>query len=512
VRASALILAAALGATGLPCSAAPAAATKSEPSSNVSPRVAFGLVWIYGDDDALHAPSETRPVSPAASVGDREGYDGVASGLSSRYSGRESAFELGLHAAAPGFVPRLSTSAELALRFELGSLGGKAEPPLVEDLGSSLAARLSLDGRSAPELELRLYPFHADHERVGWLEALAWGGTVGRTRESIYGRALDGVRGATLSMISRSLRLSLGVKTASFLESAPLGPPTAETSYGGFLVASARVAQYAYFGLGAGRFEHGRLEGTAEPPRAVTLGASARAGFAVGYSEALAPASFGADLPASASSASVPRGFALGVEAVTLVQRLSDFDASGRTVLAPAHGAALIGSLAFAHVELRAALVVRAPEFVLRHVPGVLPGQTLPRSAKTANDVLGVVGASYRGLPVIIPSLALGVRSPAAVMTGGLNALGEPAGSVLVLYAPNDVEFLPPGQPPVPALETRAGLDARLSSLFSALAWVEYRRDFNRTRLAPGPPSGALGRAFLPPDRLGYGLAARAVW
>jgi hypothetical protein len=40
---------------------------------------------------------------------------------------------------------------------------------------------------------------------------------------------------------------------------------------------------------------------------------------------------------------------------------------------------------------------------------------------------------------------------------------------------------------------------------------VQYRRDFNHTRLVAAE-GGALARGFRAPDRLGYGVAARAVW
>jgi hypothetical protein len=43
------------------------------------------------------------------------------------------------------------------------------------------------------------------------------------------------------------------------------------------------------------------------------------------------------------------------------------------------------------------------------------------------------------------------------------------------------------------------------------MLWLDYRRDFNRTRLIQ-TDAGTLGRGFGRPDRLGYGLSAHAVW
>jgi len=502
-------------AVGLACwvtvAAGHAAAAPAEPAATSASSRA-SVVWIYGDDDVLHAPAETRPASPAAGVGDRPGYDGLAAGLSSRYTGRESELRLGWAARAPGFVSRLTTHADLALALDVDAMGGKPAPMLVEDLGSSLHAALSLTPREqGPVLEFRLYPFNADVERVGWLEILAWGGQVGLTRESPYRNAVGAVRGGTLALDTGALRLLVGMKTANFLEPMPVGPTAVETSYGAFGRLEVRVGTSLTLGLGGGRFEHGRLEGRARTPaRSTTTGASARVGFAFGVGEALAPPSFGADLPAPEHQAARRSGFAVALEATTLLERLVDIDEPSRDVPAPARGAALVGTVGLHPFELRAALVMRDPLFVMRQVPGVYPGYTIPSSAVTADDWMAIVSGAYRGSPRFVPVLAIGVRTPAAVMTESRDAFGQPSGAALVLYSPTDVEMLPPGHAPVPVLETRGSCDVRLSALLTAIGWVEYRRDFNRTRLAPDEASGVIGRGFLAPDRLGYGLAARA--
>ncbi len=59
----------AAGALAVLLLGARAGARESEPE----PRAEAGstrLVFILGDDDVLHAPSETRPPSPATSIGD----------------------------------------------------------------------------------------------------------------------------------------------------------------------------------------------------------------------------------------------------------------------------------------------------------------------------------------------------------------------------------------------------------------------------------------------------------
>src|SRR6185503_7139163 len=82
---------------------------RAEPSAlNTSDEARVALVWIFGDDDATNPPDASEPPSPAASIGDRTGYDALVSGYRSRYTGRENRVELRLHGSAPGFVPSLT--------------------------------------------------------------------------------------------------------------------------------------------------------------------------------------------------------------------------------------------------------------------------------------------------------------------------------------------------------------------------------------------------------------------
>jgi hypothetical protein len=147
----------------------------------------------------------------------------------------------------------------------------------------------------------------------------------------------------------------------------------------------------------------------------------------------------------------------------------------------------------------------------MRNVPGVFPGQSTPDAAQREVERTLLVSNALVPGELIRIELAFGVRFPAAIMTAALDRLGQPTGATLVLNDPGDVTPLPAGTVPVPVVDLRAALEVRVSALLTSVAWVQYRRDYNRTRLiAEAGELTTLG--FSSPDRFGYGLAARASW
>jgi hypothetical protein len=487
------------------------------------------LVWIFGDDDAMNAPNESTPASPAANIGDRSGYDPLVSGYRSRYTGRENRVELRLGAEARDLVPALATAAELALGVDVTSLGehsggSRAEPVRTEDLGSFVELRLSLapprpcSPAPAPDtssLALRLYPIDGDLERVGWLEALGWGGAVGPGRESPYATASGPVRAARLALAAVTWSGFFGFKTATFVEPVAGAPAVEETSYGFFGGVEARPSELVAIGVAGGYFEHGLLENTERGARAITAGGSARFSLQRGMTEPRAPLAFlgAGDDPFRPNGDARPGSFALGVELTALVQRLADFERPGATTLVPARGLAVFGGARLGRFETSAALLVRDPEFVMRNAPGVFARSSLPAAALRALERAVLFSNDVLVSEIVRLELATGLRFPAAVMTAALDRSGQPTGATLVVNGPGDVALLPVGTAPLPILDVRIGLEARLSTLVSAVGWSAYRRDYNRARPGGGLALAETGvRTFSDPDRFGYGVAARAVW
>lgn len=503
-----------------------AATVVAEPSSAAATdeRARVALVWIFGDDDVENPPDAGSPPSPAANMGDRPGYDPIAPGYDARYTGRENRLELRLSAAAPSVVPRVSTAAELALGIDASGFGAPRDGPTgaevrAEDLGSfveiglGLASPAASPPDSAPALRLRLYPIDGDVERVGWLEALGWGGATGPRRESPYATARRPVRAARLSFVGSVVVAHLGFKTATFLEPVPNAPAIEETSYGAFGSVEARPLGSLELGVAGGVFEHGVLDGAARGARATTAGGSATITFQKGMAEPPSPVSFlgHGDDPFRSGTDFESGSFALGGELAALLQRVADFERPGRTTLAPARAFALFFAARLGPFEPSTAFLVREPEFVMRNVPGVFPGQSTPLAVEREIERTLLVSNALVPSELVRVELAFGLRFPAAVMTAAVDRLGQPTGATLVLNDPSDVTPLPAGTVPVPVVDVRAAFETRLSSLLSAVGFIQYRRDYNRTRLvAEAGELATLG--FASPDRYGYGLAARAAW
>jgi hypothetical protein len=496
------------------CGVAGPSRAQTEPNASATPRVS--LVWILGDDDVLVGAAPTSEVSPAASIGDRTAFDGLFEGLNSRFTGRENRLELRLAAQAPGFFRDVTTRAEAVLGLDASQVGDREGSFRLEDAGSFVEASAQIGG---PALSLRLFPLDGDRERVGTLEALGFGGRTGPERLSPYSAARGPVRAGRIGFDWGGTHGFVGVKTATFLEPAPDGPAREETSYGLYAGFEARPRRWLGFGLGFGHFEHGFLPGAGAPiGRAITTGGSARLSLQSGLDAPRAPVSFGIEPPPFSDGSAYPphqrqrtSGFAFGVEGVHLLQRLRDFDRPARARLAGARAAALLGTVRTGIFELRTALLAREAGFVARNVPGVLPGFARPRAAREAAELSALASGTWSLGRAWDVSLSLGARRPAALLVPAVDSAGRPSGAAIVLNENGELALLPPGESPVPVLALRPSLGLRISALLETGLWLDYRRDFNRTRLIQ-TDTGTLSRGFTRPDRLGYGFSARAVW
>lgn len=488
-----------------------ATAVAVEPApADVSGQPAFRLVWLFGDDDVLHPAAVLRPASPASAVGERAGYDPLVSELRGRFTGRENMLLLDARAEAPAFVPGLDTRAVLALGADLHAASeadaGSVDGAALLDLGSHLEIEQRLSPSS--RLSLRLYPLDGDVERAGASEALAFGGAVGERRESPYREATAPPRALRLSLHAQGLEAFASLKTAGFVEPAPNGTALEVTNYGVLAGVSSDVGDHVRLGVSGGHFEHGRVRlAGVDGPSATTSGVALRAAFGVGLREPPGAFAFGPDptLPRGAVELMAP-GFALGAEWVALGMRRARFEQPAATRLSPARGGALLAALRTGAFEVRLAALYRDPELVMRNAGGVFPGLTLPLASVAKPELSFLIAPRLRLHPAIAAGVGLSAQRPAAVMSFAWDRAGNPTGASLVVRRPGDLELLPPGRAPVPVLEVRPTLDLHLSTVLSLSAWLSYRRDGNRTRLATDFGGGS-ERGFANPDYFGYGVA-----
>jgi hypothetical protein len=495
-----------IGCALLACGANVAKAEPSPPERTTE----FRLVWLFGDDDVLHAAEASRPPSPAAGFGDRAGFDPLARELGGRFTGRENFAFLHARAAAPGFADGLETLAVLALGVDLAAATepARAAAPFV-DLGSYLELEQRLT--CASWLALRVYPLDGDVERVGSLDALAFGGAVGVRRDSPYRDATARPRAARLSFRTSGIELFASVKTAGFVVPAPSGTSVEATSYGVLAGVTSDVGEHVRLGVTGGHFEHGRLTSLdATGPVATTSGVALRASFGVGLREPPQSLTFGPDSVAPRGFVELaPRGFALGAEWVALGMRRARFERPSEVRLSPARGGALLGVVRAGAFEARAATLYRDPELVMRNAGGVFPGFTLPLAAAATPELSFLLAPRVLLHPAVAVGVGVAAQQPAAVMTFGFDRQGYATGATLLVRGPGDADVLPPGARPAPVFEVRPVLDLRLSPLLSLSAWLSYQRDANRTQIAPDF-GGASLRGFAEPDVFGYGVALSA--
>jgi len=417
--------------------------------------------------------------------------------LASPRSGQENRARLALVRQDLGFLPGVTTLTALRLELGLDALGQGGVPAL-HDASSfiGLGFRLGADAR----LELRAFPFDTDYLRVGYLHALDWGGTdVGR-RESVFLQQTGGAPGAELSLRARQVRLFAGVKCANVPDLLSGQRRLWGALWGGSFELTKPFsldAGFGYFqrpGPGSSSFVEGaslRLvwhHGVREPEL---------------VAEPFRATSFRED-PERLGAPEIP-GFALALEAVTLVGAGRRLEAPNQGSLSAAPAAGLYGSVRGRWLALHAAFSWRSLAFVRCNDLRAQAGDTELR-ATALPELAAWLGASVVNAPFhLVPSVELGARLPAALqMQSALPGFTQ----TLVVGAPSGLEALPIGAGRLPTLTTRLALRFQASPSLALSLFGEYSRDPNRTSFVASP--AGVTRSFAPPDSLSALTAVQA--
>ncbi|HEV8244625.1 MAG TPA: hypothetical protein VGP93_02525 [Polyangiaceae bacterium] len=482
----------------------PALASASPARTRLDGELGF---W-FGDDDVLHDAEQTLPTSPVPSFGERTNYTLALDELSDRASRRQRSLvlELGVLDAASAET----ASGAAVARFGVEPSGDPARPALGWfDAGSYL--ELSLQTRR--RYRLRLFPLAGDALRLGFLEPLTWGGKAGPLGESPYSAASDPVPALSLSSEGPLISGFVAAKTALMNVPSASGPEREQVQYGLFAGAGLRPVRPFEFDLQAGLFEHGALpQPDVRGQRLYTAGVSARVLFLQRQEVPRVPGLFPAPgRPRAASEQELDPAphWALSLEAVLLEQRLKDADHARMVRWSPAWGMGLLATLGWRRFQVISGLLIRDLMFVTRAGPGVsLPETTSSALRADAQKTLLLATRCEVG-PGLDVGVDLALDQPAALLVPP-DASQPRLPRVLLVQGPGRVRGLPPGASALPILELRPSLGLRASRLIDMVIWAQYRRDRNAIGYGRAPGSPEIVARRVPPDFLGFGLAARA--
>jgi len=208
-----------------------------------------------------------------------------------------------------------------------------------------------------------------------------------------------------------------------------------------------------------------------------------------------------------------PTQFAWSVsaEGSVLQQHLKDFDAAGATKDQSATAGAVQGVIRAGYLRVSATGIYRNLNFVVRNVPGFIPFETLPQSAKTDPELFGSLAADYHIPSVrLTPGIGGGLQLPATFRSefsdGGIQAQ-----RVIVVRQQGDESILPYNKDRTPIMQARLAIRWDISDMFALVGWMQFIRDNNGTRVVRDPTEGSASlRVFQSPNRLGASVALQA--
>jgi len=539
---------------GVDAGAAPKEGTRPEPIKstppppadiktvdNGPPAVRIGdfmdtrLTWVIGDDDVLHQTGQALPLSPDTAIGDRKAYRLFFDNLNSRFAGRENLTHLALYKKMPGFIRGLDTEASLILRFDLASLSRQTNNlnQSLYDAGSYIRAfyHTDKDPNGKRGIAVTLWPLDTDRFRLGYLYDISWGGTNPFINQSIFPRIQGGAPGGKIEITGAKWSAFVGLKTASIIQvEQTLTPGTSEveeirigqTNYGVLGGASADLGAYMHVDVGAGYFQQGKFDLPDVKGRSVyTSGVSGR--FLFHDKDTPVPQSI--DFALYRNDPNKPMiifkpetyrpgktSWSVAIEGTNLVQHLKDFDVAGAVKNQMATAAALQANVKSSFLRASFTAIYRDLPFVLRNQPSFIPFQTLPGDASTSNEFfLALASDYYFPAARITAGLGAGLQFPATFATSTIdNSMAEIRRTVVVREQGN-IAILPVNQTEVPIFQARASVKWDISSILSAMAWLQFVRDNNGTFVERDPSEGTLAlRTFISPNFLGFGTSVSA--
>jgi hypothetical protein len=490
------------------------------------------LTWTFGDDDFLHGTGELIPLSPTFSVGDRQQYRLFFDSLNSRYAGRENLTHLVMYKKMPGFIDGLTTEAAVVLRFDMAALAantGNLNTALY-DAGSYIRLFYNIGAHANEGLSATFFPLDTDRFRLGYLYDISWGGTAASINQSIFPRIQGSAPGMKVQFDGDHWYGFAGFKTATIVQPQQVLNPggqsdvetvrVGETNYGLLAGGGVDPLDYVRFEGGVGYFQQGRFDLDDVRGRGVyTYGGSARVVF---HHDMPVPQSIDMLLyrndPMAPMILFAPEKYdpartawSVAAEGALLEQHLKDFDLVGATTNQAAYAGALYGTMKSGYARLSVSGILRNLNYVERNVPGFIPFETLPANTSTDPEMFGAVAADYHFPgPHLTPGIGGGVQLP-STFRSQFREGGLASSRTIVVRSQGDESILPYNQDRQPIFQGRVSLRWDLSTILSAVAWLQYVRDPNATLVVRDPTEGTASlRVPQSADRLGAAVSLQA--
>jgi hypothetical protein len=490
------------------------------------------LTWTFGDDDFLHKTGEIIPLSPTFSVGERPQYRLFFDNLNSRFTGRENVTHLVMYKKLPGFIDGLTTEAALVVRLDLGQLAtqsGNLNSALY-DTGSYLRMFYRTGSSEKTGLGLTFFPLDTDRFRLGYLYDLSWGGSAASINQSIFPRLQGSSPGAKIQFDHEKFYAFGGFKTATIIQPEQVLNPggesevetvrVGETNYGFLAGAGVDPLENLRFDVGGGYFQQGKFD--LEDVRGKNVFTYGGSGRIVVHEKMPVPQSVDFLLyrndPAKPLILFKPEKYdpdqfawSISAEIDALQQHLKDFDVAGQTKDQTALGGAVQGVIKAGYLRVSVTGLYKNLNFVVRNVPGFIPFETLPQSAKTDPELFGALAADYHIASAhLTPGIGGGFQLPSTFRSEFSDG-GIPAQRVIVVRQQGDESILPYNKDRTPIMQARIALRWDLSDMFAFVGWVQFIRDNNGTLVVRDPTEGTASlRVFQSPNRLGAAVAVQA--
>jgi hypothetical protein len=511
------------------------AAGLAPPGVNYSNFMDTRLTWTFGDDDVLHSTGELTPLSPTFSIGDRPQYRLFFDNLNSRFAGRENITHLVLYKKLPGFIPNLTTEASVVLRFDLASLAANTGSlnNALYDSGSyiRLFYKTGGDDKKPAGISAVFFPLDTDRVRLGYLYDISWGGTAANINQSIFPRIQGSSPGLKVQFDVPNVAYAYAAfKTAQIVQPVQVLNPggendvetvrVGETNYGIMGGGGFDPASFLRFDLGGGYFQQGKfdLEDVRGQP-VYTYGGSARM---VVHDNMPVPQSidfqlYRNDPMAPMSLFALPKyepgkvSWAASIEGDVLMQHLKNYDQAGKTKDQAAFATAIQGVLTAGYLRVSATGIVRDLNFVVRNVPGFIPFQTLPSTAKTDLELFAALAADYHIAGAhLTPGISGGFQLP-STFTSEFTDGAIQGSRTIVVRSQGDQAILPYGKGRTAIVQGRLSLRWDISTFLAMVGWMQLVYDNNATLVVRDPVEGTASlRVFQSPTRLGFGAALQA--